>query len=85
MCYCGAVKTYIHSRLGKEDRQILDVLKRSTGSSESELVRRGLRLVAEEEKGRRSALELVGETAGRFKGGPRDLSTGRSHLEGFGA
>jgi hypothetical protein len=78
------VKTYIHARLGKEERAALDELKHSTGQSESEIVRRGLKLVVAEERKRQSALRLAGKSAGRFKGGPRDLSTNRKHLEGFG-
>jgi hypothetical protein len=59
-------------------------LKRTTGQTESEIVRRGLQLVAQEERRRRSALELAGSSVGQFKKGPRDLSTSRKHLEGFG-
>jgi Arc/MetJ-type ribon-helix-helix transcriptional regulator len=78
------MKAYIHARLGKEDRAALEELKQSTGQNESEIVRRGLQLVALEEGRRRSALELAGRRVGRFKKGPRDLSTNRKHFEGFG-
>jgi hypothetical protein len=78
------VKTYIHARLGEQDRAALDALKEATGQTESEIVRRGLQLVAQEERRRRSALELAGASVGRFKKSPRDLSTHRKHLEGFG-
>ena len=78
------MKTYIHARLAKEDRAVLEDLKKSTGHSESELVRRGLRLVSRELGRRPSALELAGRSAGRFKKGPRDLATGKKHLDGFG-
>ncbi len=78
------MKVYIHARLRDEDRIALERLKRSTGRTESDLVRRGLQLVAEEEGRRRSALDLAGRSVGRFKKGPRDLSTNRKHLEGFG-
>ena len=83
MCYIRDMKTYIHARLSRQDRLVLEELKKSTGRTESEIVRRGLQLVAEEEGGRRSALELAGRSVGRFKKGPRDLSTNRKHLEGF--
>jgi hypothetical protein len=79
-----SVKRYIHARLGKEERAMLEKLKASTGRTESDLVRRGLRLVAEEQGRPRSALELAGPSVGRFKKGPTDLSTGRKHFEGFG-
>ena len=78
------MKAYIHARLGTEERAALNALKAKTGHSESELVRRGLELVALEERRRRSALDLAGRSVGRFKKGPRDLSTNRKHLEGFG-
>ena len=78
------MKPYIHARLGERDRAALEKLKRTTGQSESEIVRRGLHLVAQEEKRRRSALDLAGRSVGRFKTGPRDLSTNGKHLEGFG-
>lgn len=83
MCYIHGMKAYIHARLGREDRAVLEELKGTTGQTESEIVRRGLQLVAQEER-RRSALELAGRSVGRFRNGPRDLSTNRKHLEGFG-
>ena len=78
------MKTYVHARLSEEERVVLEELKHSTGCSESEIVRRGLQLVAEEEGRRPSALELAGSSVGRFKKGPRDLSTNKKHLKGFG-
>ena len=79
------MKTYVHARLTKEDRAVLEDLKKSTGSSESELVRRGLRLALKElVRKKRSALELAGSSVGKFKSGPRDLATNKKHLEGFG-
>lgn len=84
LCYTDIVKAYIHARLGKAERAALEELKETTGQTESEIVRRGLQLVAREERRRRSALELAGRSVGRFKKGPRDLSTSRKHLEGFG-
>jgi hypothetical protein len=78
------MKTYVHARLGEEERTALEELKQSTGQTESEIVRRGLQLVAAEQRRRRSALHLAGSSVARFKNGPRDLSTNRKHLEGFG-
>jgi hypothetical protein len=78
------MKDYIHARLGKDERATLEQLKRSTGRSESEILRRGLQLVAEEHGRRRSALDVAGRSVGRFKKGPKDLSTNRKRLEGFG-
>ena len=79
------MKRYIHARLGKVERAELEALKERTGQTESELVRRGLRLVTQEEQGRRSALDLAAPWVGRFKKGPRDLSVNGKQLEGFGA
>jgi len=84
MCYKDDVKTYIHARLTKEDRAVLEELKQATGRSESDIVRRGLKLLAEEQRPQVSALQLAGRSVGRFKKGPRDLSSNRRHLEGFG-
>jgi len=78
------MKPYIHARLGDADRAALEKLKRTTGQTESEIVRRGLRLVAQEEQRRQSALDLAGRSVGRFKAGPRDLSVNDKHLDGFG-
>lgn len=78
------MQAYLHARLGEADRLVLDELTRSTGRSPSEIVRRGLHLVAAEERRRRSALDLAGHSVGRFKRGPKDLSTNRTHLDGFG-
>jgi Arc/MetJ-type ribon-helix-helix transcriptional regulator len=84
MCYKSDMKTYIHARLAKQDRAVLEELKQATGRSESDIVRRGLKLLAEEQRQRVSALQLAGRSVGRFKKGPRDLSRSRKHLEGFG-
>ncbi len=78
------MKAYIHARLDDEERAALEELKRKTGQTDSELVRRGLRLVEQEERRRQSALDLAGRTVGRFTKGPRDLSANRKHLAGFG-
>ncbi|HEY2933565.1 MAG TPA: hypothetical protein VGK99_17635 [Acidobacteriota bacterium] len=78
------MKSYVHARLSEEERVVLEELKHSTGCSESEIVRRGLQLVAKEEGRLPSALQLAGSSVGRFKKGPRDLSTSKKHLKGFG-
>jgi hypothetical protein len=78
------MKAYIHARLGEAEQTTLEELKQMTGQTESDIVRRGLHLVAAEERRRQSALQLAGRAVGRFKNGPRDLSTSRTHLDGFG-
>ncbi|MSO82773.1 MAG: hypothetical protein EXQ53_05705 [Acidobacteria bacterium] len=85
MCYISpAMKSYIHARLTKEDSAALKELKHATGESESQIVRHGLRLMRERLSGKRSALDLAGTSVGRFKKAPKDLSTNKRHLEGFG-
>lgn len=84
MCYIGTMKSVIHARLTLEDRSLLADLKRATGHSDSELIRRGLRLVQENLGAVRTALDVAGRSAGKFGGGPRDLSRHPKHLEGFG-
>ena len=78
------MKAFVHARLDGDDRAALDALKRATGRTEAEIVRRGLQLVAAEVRRERSALDAAGRSAGRFKKGPRDLSTRATRLEGFG-
>ncbi|MGB7220396.1 MAG: hypothetical protein WBD07_16480 [Vicinamibacterales bacterium] len=78
------MKAYIHARLAKGDYAVLRDLKKATGHSESQLVRRGLRLVLDELGRRRSALDVAGQSVGRFRRGPADLSTNKKRLEGFG-
>ena len=78
------MKAYTHARLGQADRAMLEALKQSTGCTETELVRRGLQLVADAEDRRTNALALAGRSVGRFKKGPKDLSTNRKPLKGFG-
>ena len=78
------MKNYIHARLSKEDRTVLADLKRVTGRSESDLVRRGLRLVLAEFEKPPTAIELAGDSVGKFKNGPADLSSNKGHLDGFG-
>ena len=77
------MKNYIHARLGKEDRALLEQLKKTTGLSESEIVRHGIHLVARETQ-RKSALEVAGDSVGCVSGGPSDLSTNPAYMEGFG-
>ena len=78
------MKSFVHARIGKDERAALEALKRTTGQSESEIVRRGLKLVVAEHRQEPSALHVAGKSAGRFKGAPKDLSSHPSHLDGFG-
>jgi hypothetical protein len=78
------MKAYIHARISEADRAVLEELKRTTGHTESEIIRRGLQLVVKEDRQQRSALELAGTSVGRFRKGPKGLSTNKHAFEGFG-
>lgn len=83
-CYDWVVKNYVHARLSPDERAQLDELKRATGESESGLIKRALRLVHEREvRGARSVLDVAGRIVGKRRGAT-DLSTNKTHLEGFG-
>lgn len=84
MCYIESMKGYIHARLSKEDWLVLEELKKSTGQSESQLVRQGLHLVFREVSPLKSALEAAGTSVGKFRKGPHDLASNKKRLEGFG-
>lgn len=84
MCYIGAVKTSIHGRLRKEDRAILEELKKATGRSESELIGEALRRIWRDLQRGRGALDVADTSSGRFAGGPQDLSTNKKYLAEFG-
>ena len=78
------MKSVIHARLSSDDRALLADLKRATGHSDTELIRRGLRLMQKDLGAVPTALEVAGRSAGKFSGGPRDLSTDPKHLDEFG-
>lgn len=79
------MKRYVHARLGEEDGARLEELRKATGETDSALVKRGLRLVYERERrAGKSVLQAAGRLKGKYRGGPRDLSSNKKHLEGFG-
>lgn len=78
------MKSYIHARLTPEDREVLKQLRAVTGEGESELVRKGLRLVLKQLRRESSALDLAGDSVGKFRKGPKDLARNKAHLSGFG-
>jgi hypothetical protein len=59
-------------------------LRAATGEGESELIRRGLRLVLKELGRSASALDLAGGSVGKFRKGLKDLARNKTHLSGFG-
>ena len=84
MCYTRPVKSYIHARLHPGDRAVIESLRRATGRSQSQLVRQALRALHQEVERQPSALDRAGKSAGRFRRGPRDLSTNPRYLDEFG-
>jgi len=81
---------YVHARLSGEDEALVRRLVRQTGASRSELLRRGLRMLAEQAAPPRSALAVALPLLDkawkrRQRAAPRDLSTNPEHLRGFGS
>lgn len=60
---------------------------RANGQTPSEVVRAALETYLEEASGQRSAYELAKEAGliGCVRRAPKDLSTNRRHMEGFGS
>ena len=75
------MKTSIQARLDEETQVALDQLVRRHGLKPSEVVRRGIRLVAKEAEGARP-IEIIG--LGKYDSGLTDLSTNKKHMAGFG-
>jgi Ribbon-helix-helix protein, copG family len=71
----------VQARLDDETDRILKALGRRTGLSDSELVRQGLRALAESSPAW-GAARVVG--VGRFSSDVPDLGSNRVHLAGFG-
>ncbi len=71
----------VQARLDKDTERVLTTLRRRTGLSESELVRRALRALS-------AGPQAVGAKKihglGRFSSGLPDLGSNREHLAGFG-
>ena len=71
----------VQARLDPETLDLLTRLRRSTGLSDSELLRRGLRRLAE--RGARARRHrIVG--VGRFASTVTDLASNKRRLQGFG-
>lgn len=86
MCYTlGVIRRNItvHARLNRDENVQLEELVRRTGESPSALVREGLRMLAARTPPR-SALDLARDLAGKYRGGPKRLSTDPRYLSGFG-
>lgn len=71
----------VQARLDPETVELLTRLRRSTGLSDSELLRRGLRRLAEREpRSRRQRIAGMG----KFASAVADLASNKRHLRGFG-
>lgn len=71
----------IHARLDDDTKVMRDELKKAEGWTDSEIVRRGIKLLAAvtPTKGKR---KFTG--AGKYDSGIPDLASNKDHLEGFG-
>ncbi|HET6629393.1 MAG TPA: hypothetical protein VFG91_06440 [Woeseiaceae bacterium] len=73
----------VHARLDSRTRQIMQRLKRRHGWSDSEIVRHGIRTLADAElpAGQRTG-RIIG--VGKFESGIPDLGSNPEHLREFG-
>lgn len=71
----------IHARLDEETEAMCAQLKKLEGWTDSEIVRRGIKLLAAvtPRKGKRRFTGV-----GKYDSGVPDLSTNKAHMEGFG-
>ena len=72
----------VQARIDSQTARALARLRRKTGLSDSELVRRGLQLVSEMAT-QGTARKIRG--LGKFASGRRDLGSNKRHLAGFGS
>jgi hypothetical protein len=72
----------VHARLDPATERLLNRLKRQRGWSDSEIVRLGIRSLAQLELRQRQGRQIVG--LGRFRSKVRDLGSNKKHLDGFG-
>jgi hypothetical protein len=70
----------IHARLDPRTERQLARLRKTTGLTDSELVRRGIQALAALPVGGRRTIVGLGD----FESGKRDLGSNRAHLRGFG-
>lgn len=76
-----AMAKIAHARLDDDTHQLLTELSRATGESESELIRRGLEVLAQTLPKRRKT-RVFG--VGKFASNVSDLGSNKAHLSGFG-
>lgn len=71
----------VHARLDDEADHLLAKVRKQSGLSNSEIIRRGLRLLATQPLAGTSP-RVIG--VGRFASGRRDLGSNKAHLSGLG-
>jgi len=71
----------VHARLDPDTDNLLRRLRRSTGLGDSELIRRGLRVLETLQAGQ-GRPGIIG--LGAFSSGIADLGSNKRHLDGFG-
>lgn len=71
----------VHARLDQQSHALLRRLRLRTGLTESEVLRRGLRLLAAQDP-QESRRRIIG--LGKFVSGCPDLGSNERHLRGFG-
>jgi len=75
------VAKIVHARLDHQSHELLKRLRRSTGLTDSDLLRRGLRTLAAQTTHRRMP-RILG--LGKFASGHHDLASNKKHLRDFG-
>ena len=77
------MKDIVHARLDEHTREIMRRLQRRHGWSDSDIVRFGIRALAETELlAEERTMRIVG--LGKFASGVDDLGSNEAHLEDFG-
>ena len=72
----------VHARLDPETERLLNRLKRQRGWNDSQVVRRGIRALAQLELKAGQGRKIIG--LGKFCSGVSDLGSNERHLDGFG-
>jgi hypothetical protein len=77
-----ATSKVIQARIDKQTAKTLAKLRRRTGMTDSELIREGLRLLADT-KAAAPRKKIIG--LGKFSSGIPDLATNKKYMVGFGS
>ena len=77
------MKEIVHARLDEETRKVLRRLQRRHGWSDSDIVRLGIRALAEAELPQVDGVQRI-HGVGKFSSGVNDLASNKKHLRDFG-